>query len=143
MSQRLSGQPSCLRCKTVTLEVLDTLPEITCYRCLHCKRHYAKEPGKGLVSRWGSPLSLALYGVIFAADAIPHVADTARELARSRDSQAIEALADEIQLELDEPTQRVAEIHDMAAPKAEEHLRDFLRLVVEELRQAVVGRQPP
>jgi transposase-like protein len=133
---------ACPRCKTITLEVLEASPEITFYRCPHCERHYARKPGIGLVDRWLSPVSLALYGVIYEPDAILHAPRIARELASARDRASIEALAREIQLELDEPTQRVAEILDMAALKTEEHLREFLRLVVEHLRQAAVRRAP-
>jgi hypothetical protein len=120
----------------ITLIVVEASPEMTFYRCPHCERHYARKPGMGLVDRWGSPVSLALYGVIYEPDAILHAPRIARELASARDRSSSEALAREIQLELDEPTQRVAEILDMAAPKTEVHLREFLRLVVEHLRQA-------
>jgi hypothetical protein len=127
----------CLRCKTVTLDILEPSSEVTFYRCPRCERHYAQQPGKGLVDRWLSPASLALYGVIYEPDAIMHAPRIARDLASTRDRASIEALAREIQLELDEPTQRVTEILDMAAPKTEEHLRKFLGLVAEHLRQAV------
>src|SRR6266536_2855079 len=104
-----AGDPpaSCLRCKTVYLKIVKASPEITFYRCPRCTRHYAGTPGAGLVDRWGSPVSRALYGVIYEPDAIPHAPRIAGELARGRTGPAIEALAREIQLELDEPTQRV------------------------------------
>jgi hypothetical protein len=89
-----------------------------------------------LVDRWLSPVSLALYGVIYEPDAIPHAARIAEQLASGKDRASIARLAREIQRELDEPTQPVAEILDMVAAKSEESLREFLRVVVERLWQA-------
>jgi hypothetical protein len=131
---------ACLRCKTVTLDILEASSEITFYWCPRCERQYAQQAGKGLVDRWLSPASLALYGVIYEPDAIMHAPRIAKDLASTRDRASIEVLAREIQLEFDEPTQRVTEILDMAVPKTEEHLREFLRLVAEHLRQAAVQR---
>ncbi len=130
---------TCPRCRTVGLETLDASPGITFYRCPGCSRQYARTPGAGLVDRWLSPVSLALYGVIFESDAIPHAPRIAQDLTRERDPASLAALAREIQLELDEPTQQVRDILPMAAPKTEEHLRAFLQAVVDQLRQASDG----
>jgi hypothetical protein len=56
-------------------------------------------------------------------------------LAREKDAVYLEAFAREIQMELDEPTQEVSAILDMAAVKSEEHLRAFLQRVADLLRQ--------
>jgi hypothetical protein len=127
---------TCPRCQTVTLDIVAASSEISVYRCLRSERQYARTPGTGVVDRWLSPVSLALYGVIYEPDAIIHAPRIATELARTRDRAMIDVLAGEMQRELDEPTQWVAAILDMATPKTEEHLREFLRLVVEHLRQA-------
>jgi hypothetical protein len=129
-----SDQPTCPRCEAVSLEIVEASPAITFYRCPGCARQYSRKSGAGLVDRWLSPVSLALYGVIFASDAIGQATRIARTLAHDRDRASIEVLANEIQLELDEPTQQVGEILDMAVPKTEEHLRAFLQAVVTELR---------
>ena len=81
-------------------------------------------------------MSLALYGVVFEPDAIPHAARIADQLARGHDTEYARHLAREIERELDELTQRVSEILDMSVVKSEEHLRTFLRLVARHLRQA-------
>jgi len=81
-------------------------------------------------------LSLALYGVIFEPDAIPHAARIADHLARAHSAEESRHLAEEIERELSDPTQRVSEILAMAAVKSEDNLRMFLRLVAVHLRQA-------
>jgi hypothetical protein len=132
-----SEQPiPCPRCKAVRLDVVESAAEITFFACPSCRRSYARRPGGALTDRWGSPLSLALYGVVFEPDAIPHAARIADQLSRGHDAEYVRHLAREIECELDEPTQRVSEILDMSAVKSEEHLRIFLRLVARHLRQA-------
>ena len=130
--------PLCLRCKTVRLDVLESSAAITFYACPQCDRHYARKPGKDLVYRWGNPLSLALYGVIYETDAPPHAARLADQLVRAKDPAELKRIVDEIELELADPTQRVTEILPMAVPKTEENLREFLRLVAAQLRQRLV-----
>jgi hypothetical protein len=88
-----------------------------------------------VTDRWGSPISLALYGVIFDRDAIPRADQIAEMLARDKDAVYLEAFAREIQSELDEPTQQVSEILDMAAVKSEANLRAFLQRVADRLRE--------
>ena len=135
MNQIDGPTPLCLRCKTVRLDVLESDAEITFFACPQCGRQYARKAGEALTYRWGGPLSLALYGVIYETDAPPHAARIADQLARGRDSAALDRLIREIELELADPTQRVSEILPMAVPKTEENLREFLRLVAVQLRR--------
>lgn len=138
MTESDGARPLCLRCKTVRLDVLESDAEIAFFACSRCGRQYARTPRGGLVYRWGNPLSLALYGVIYEADAPPHAARIADHLARDRDAAALAPFIREIELELANPTQAVTEIVPMAAPKSEENLRAFLRLVAVQLRQRTV-----
>ena len=128
-----------LRCKKVRLDVLESDAEIAFFACARCGRQYARKAGRELVFRWGNPLSLALYGVIYEADAPPHAARIADQLARDRDAAALDRFIREIELELADPTQAVTEILPMAVPKSEENLRQFLRLVAVQLRRRLVS----
>lgn len=134
----IDGRPRCLRCKTVGLDALESDAEIAFFACSRCGRQYARKAGADLVYRWGNPLSLALYGVIYETDALPHAARIADQLADGRDPAARQLFINEIELELAEPTQAVSEILPMAAPKTEENLREFLRLVAARLRERMV-----
>ena len=96
-----------------------------------------------MTDRWGSPISLALYGVIFDRDAIPRAGQIAEMLARDKDAAYLEAFARAIQAELDEPTQQVSEILDMAVPKSEDHLRTFLQRVGNRLRELAAHAERP
>jgi predicted RNA-binding Zn-ribbon protein involved in translation (DUF1610 family) len=101
------GPSLCLRCKTVPLNVLQSDAEITFFVCPRCGRQYARKSGAGLVYRWGSPLSIALYGVIYEVDAQPHAGRIADELASGKAPADLECFIREIELELAEPTQAV------------------------------------
>ena len=131
----IAGPPLCLRCKTVRLDVLHSDAEIAFLACPSCQREYTRRAGGALVERWRGPLSIALYGVIFAEDAIPHAERIAEQLASSWDPATLELFISEIELELADPIQAVTEILPMAAPKTEENLREFLRLVAVHLRK--------
>ena len=138
MTEMAEPLPLCLRCKTVRLDVLESDAEITFFACSTCRRHYTRKAGAGLTFRWGNPLSLALYGVIYAETAPPHAERLADHLADGKDPAVLERYVREIELELDDPTQAVAEILPMVVPKTEENLREFLRLVADRLRQRAV-----
>jgi len=138
----IAGPPLCLRCKTVRLDVLHSDAEIAFLACPSCQREYTRRAGGALVERWRGPLSIALYGVIFAEDAIPHaerLAEQLAQLASSWDPATLELFISEIELELADPIQAVTEILPMAAPKTEENLREFLRLVAVRLRERLVN----
>jgi hypothetical protein len=94
-----------------------------------CRREYTRLPGVPLTSRWGDPLSLALYSVIFEqrpADVDMNFID--RQLPAFP---GLEAAVLEIGLELEQPTQRVKDILDCVATEAE----------LRRTRTSVSGRQ--
>ncbi len=126
--------PRCLRCGTVELQ---RLPESTSgmafFECPSCGRHYARAAGKALTFRWLHPISLALHPVLFFPEPRGAERKSAQALVEGRTAEEIAALADEIELELKQPTQRVRDIIGNAA--TEEDCRAFLAGVVRELRQ--------
>lgn len=125
----------CLRCaNAVTLRPVDGAAsgsgEIHFFECPECHRHYAQLPGRALTFRWPHPVSLALYGFRGESghDLDIAVHCIAASLTKNRDPEEIDALSQEIALEIEHPTQRVRDILDTPAP--EEACRDLLRRVV-------------
>jgi hypothetical protein len=121
----------CLRCKTVKLAVIEPyLAEMTFFECPVCRRQYALQPGKELVFRWLHPISQALYRVIFEEN--PTATLARLTFVDWRLPQKQEDFIREIELELNEPTQQIRDIHGCRASEAE--LRKYLRLYCELLK---------
>ncbi len=130
-----SEKKKCPRCRGSLVLSPDTTATITFYDCPSCPWHFAQEPGEGLHDRWGSPLSIALYSQIFEK----HPDQTAEENARMLLSQRpdlIQSILNEIDRELDSPTQRVSEIHRFLYPN-EDSLRVHLKLLAVALRRGL------
>lgn len=125
--------PACLRCGA-KLDPLPVQGSVAFFECPDCKRHYARVPGRGLTFRWRHPISLALYGCVPFPSIRGGESDAVRALVQGRSGAELAAIADEIQLELDHPTQQVRDILGNAAPEAE--CRAFLAEVVRQLRAA-------
>jgi len=124
----------CLRCRNVGLRRLpESSPGMDFFDCPVCARHYARAAGKALTFRWLHPISLALHPVLFFPEPRGAEAKSARALREDKAPEQIAAMADEIELELKEPTQRVRDIIGNAA--SEEDCRAFLTGVVRELRK--------
>ncbi len=122
----LTKQPACLRCKTTELRALSSPEEIAFWQCPTCKRDYAQRPGQALHFRWLHPISVVLSSVLFGETLTAEQAErTVKGLAPFSPDQRRQ-MADEIRLELDEPTQQVREI--LRNPQSEEDLRRFLAL---------------
>ena len=62
-------QEYCFRCNDA-LVVIHLLEDITFYECQKCERDYARKKGKSLTDRWGSPISIPLYGIIFCTEIV-------------------------------------------------------------------------
>ena len=123
----------CPRCGGTLVLSHGSAAAITFYDCPSCSWHFAQETGKGLHDRWLSPLSIALYSQIFEK----HPNRTAEENAKALLSQRpdmIAAILDEIDRELQSPTQRVSEIHDFKCAD-EDSLRIHLKLLAVALRR--------
>jgi hypothetical protein len=128
----------CLRCKSVRLELEEfygTRDRIDFYFCPQCQWRFAKRTGRGLCDRWLSPLSTVLYEIIFE----PHPQDKASAVAADiltyLPSEEVQLIKSEIQRELEHPTQQVRDILDM--PHEEQDLREFLRLVANQLGKGI------
>jgi hypothetical protein len=134
------SEPLCLRCDGVELVRADEVsPEIAFYACPQCGRRYAQRPGGALTFRWLDPISVALYPVIFTE--APEKVDPLRidEQFSHVSPDQLAAMAAEIRLELETPTQPVRDILDCRAPEAE--LRAYLRRFCERAELSPAERQ--
>lgn len=105
------------------------------FECPSCRRHFARKHGGALTYRWGHPVSLALYGVLFASDPLteaPRIAESLRQ--QGRTPEALAAFAEEIERELAQPTQQVRDI--LGSKASEAACRAFLAAVVRQLKDA-------
>ena len=133
----------CLRCKTVVLsKLLPHDPDISFFECLECGRQYSLKPGKTMVFRWGHPISLVLYGIIFDDNPVEWAETTARSFVVERTPpiplEGLQRLVDEIRLELKDPTHQVREILNCIA--SEEKLREFLHLFANHVERLMTER---
>jgi transposase-like protein len=126
----MEGSPSifCLRCPRSALKPTDSPPGLQFWACPTCGRTYTKKPGTPLTFRWGNPIALALYPVIFDATPYARSADVARRLSSQWTAAEARRAVAEITLELDSPTQPVRSIVDAVA--SEEACRLYLRSLV-------------
>ena len=111
----------------------DTTAAITFYDCPSCPWHFAEEPGHGLHDRWLSPLSIALYSGIFEK----HPDQTAKANAKallSQRSDMISPILNQIDREIESPTQRVSDIPEFKYAD-EDSLRIHLKLLAAALRR--------
>ncbi len=128
-----SEKKKCPRCGGPLVLSPDTAATITFYDCPSCRWHFAQEPGEDLHDRWGSPLSIALYSQIFEKSPDQTAEENARALFSQRPD-LIQSILNEIDRELDSPTQRVSEIHRFLYPD-EDSLRIHLKLLAVALRR--------
>ena len=82
-----------------------------------------------------APVSVALYGVLFEREPLEHAQQIAEMLVRNRPPEKIASLVEEIELELEHPTQQVRDIIENVASEAK--CRAFLAAVVHRLRAAL------
>ncbi len=112
--------------------------------CASCDGRFRLTGDGELVERWLGALSLVLYRVQFSPDPRPRAtsdaAQVVAELSRPELEAQLTQLVDEIQSELDQPTQRVGDILDLQAD--EDVLREYLALVADEIR-GILDRSRP
>jgi hypothetical protein len=126
----------CVRCRRESLQRLEPLDnEVAFFECSACGRQYALRPGKELTYRWGHPISLALYELIFDPPTDAAALRAAESLQEGRTDDEVAALVKEIRLELNDPTQQVRDILDCRG--TEEELREFLELVCQSVENAL------
>jgi hypothetical protein len=80
-------------------------------------------------------MTLALYGVIFDKDPLPRAESIAKTFVTNHTPDALRWMADEIELELTQPTQSVRDALGCVAP--EDKCREFLQAFVAHLRRAL------
>src|SRR5215510_11796280 len=117
----------CLRCLNVFLEERDSHTSIDFFECPNCHRRYARRKGGNLTYRWLHPISLPLYTILFVQNPVAR-ANEITEMQFPPDQFSIDSLrhmVEEIDLELESPTQQVLEILDN--PQSEAECREFLR----------------
>jgi transposase-like protein len=126
-----AGQPHCLRCKTAALVAVPSPDSISFYECPNCHRAFARKADGALCFRWRHPISLVLYPVIFEVNPTERCERIADMFAKQESTEQINAIVQEIKLELADPTQQVRDILDCHA--SEEDLRKYLRCVAAHL----------
>jgi hypothetical protein len=122
---------SCLRCNSELNITSPTPKEITFYQCPQCDSHYTLHEDKSLTDRWGMPISLVLYGVIFVKRPVNSARSIAEKFAL-RDDIDLAFLIKNIQNELQEPTQKVSKMLNFVYPD-ETAMREFLKVFNAEL----------
>ena len=126
----------CIRCRTEKLTQLpESSAEISFYICQQCNWKFSQRAGKSLTDAWPSPLSLLLYGIIFDPEPEQKAQAQAELLIKQKTREEIDLIVKEIRRELENPTQRVSEIHDLAYRPSEEKVRKFLSSVIEYLEK--------
>jgi hypothetical protein len=135
-----SSRPESPRCPRCGTSVVDDSPSdqlIEFYGCPACGRRWAREPGERLHERWLGPISIALYGTLYAE----HPQDEAERIARQLRAQGhidLIAMVNEIRLELNEPVQEVRSI--LGHRTSEHDLREFLARLAELLESPSGGK---
>jgi hypothetical protein len=127
----------CLRCKGSTVPAGREVGNYA-YACPQCGRHYTLKNSGRLVFRWGHPISLVLYPVIFDEKPSARATEVAGRFVAEQSPEWQSELIREIELELREPTQAVRDILDCRG--SEQELREFLRLVASHVAEALRGR---
>lgn len=125
----------CLRCPNAELRLIPESPVGRMFfECVGCGRRYDKGPGESLHDAWLSPITLALFGVIFEQAPEDFALATAVDLHKTQTADQIDILIADIQEELSHPKQRVSQMHRFLYPD-EMRLRGFLESVAEELKR--------
>ena len=123
----------CPRCPGVALiRSPESSREIDFFECPSCNRYYAKKPGGSLTYRWLHPVTLALYGVIFDEEPVPRARPIVDQFIKDRPRKLLLNMVDEIELELEHPTQPVREALGNYA--TEEKCREYLAAFVSHMR---------
>ena len=118
----------CFRCNTTLNKTNEDAEHF--YSCSRCNAHYRLDEHNGLCDRWRMPLSLVLYGVIFAKKPETKAVTIAADF-KARDDLDLANIVDDIKAELKLPRQKVSSILNFEYPN-EDKLRLFLKLFVNE-----------
>ena len=132
----LTADLNCLRCPGVELRRLpESTKDIMFFECRSCQRQYAQRLGRSLTYRWGHPVTLPLYIVLFDSEPWSRAQATADHFLKACSRDELARMIEEIDLELHHPTQNVRDILDNRA--SEEKCREFLHAFVTHVRSAL------
>jgi hypothetical protein len=124
----------CFRCtnELITTNVFD---DITFYECQQCERNYAKATGRSLTDRWGSPISIPLYSIIFTTEIVEEeeVKELALTFQENYSKKRIAIIIDDIDEEIKHPKQKIVDMLDLKG--TEEIARDFLKRLSAEMKK--------
>jgi hypothetical protein len=126
--------PRCLRCKTVELIPLDSPSDIAFFECPGCHRQFARDEKGSLHFRWGHPITLLLYAVIFDEHPAEHCESAANTFIKTQSADYLQLAVQEIRLELNDPTQQLRDTVKCSASEPE--LRAFLACVAARIEAA-------
>ena len=130
------SEEKCLRCDDAVLRLLsESSRTVKFYVCPKCGWNYAKGQGESLHDRWLSPISVVLYPVTFNKDPRERTDEIAELFIEQKNRDELSTLAQEIDRELREPTQRVTDILPFAHSPSEEIVREFLHGVSTRLKE--------
>jgi len=121
----------CIRCKNILNRTDEGV--VTFYACSSCNAQYHLKENGDLCDRWGAPISLVLYGVIFEK----HPETKAQAIAadfKARDDLGLDKIVDDIKAELNSPRQKISSILNFEYPN-EDKLRLFLKRFIDEFDQ--------
>ncbi|MBV1907982.1 MAG: TTC39/IML2 family protein [Kangiellaceae bacterium] len=124
--------PNCYRCKNelkdITPQGLDTINFFSCEKC-GCQ--YAKTNESELHDRWLMPLTLPLYEVIYEKQPLNKIDRVMNSINKKKEAFKL-ILAEHIESELQNPKQKISQIHQFQYPD-EEKLRHFLAEILNRL----------
>ncbi len=126
------SEHECRHCEGVLLRMPRSSDTTAALECSMCRRTFLQRKGEDLVDLV-SPLSHALYGVIFSSDLsadVQRVADSYRRKSSRRECRELVAAA---RSELARPTQLVSNIHKLRHRPSEEEVRGFLKELADAL----------
>lgn len=129
--------PHCLRCRTAELTLISSTKGVAFFGCSKCHREFTRGANGKLCFRWGHPITLLLYYVIFEDRPLEQCERVASEFVKGQSWEVIEHAIQEIRLELNDPTQQVRDTLQCCA--SEENLRAYLKCVAD--RMEVIIRQ--
>ena len=123
------AEPYCLRCKTAELVPVDSPARMSFFECPRCRRNFTRTADGALVFRWGHPITLLLYPVIFESHPVERCEGLASEFVRGQSIESVQLAIQEIRLELGDPTQQVRDTVQCCA--SEQDLRAYLQCVAD------------
>ena len=127
----MPNMPRCYRCDAILDRDPSSASSLSFYECSKCHSRYAKSNNTDLHDRWGMPLTIPLYSVIFDSDPSIRVDEVLDSLRRDH-RDLLPILVEEIREELANPRQEVSQIYDFAHA-TEVQLRDFLAKIAEKI----------